>query len=609
MKKRKKINMKMNNGITIVALVITIIIMLILAGVTIKGITADNGLIGRTKESKKLAEIDSEKEEINLATVNAMNKGKYGSLEEKNLEEALKNKIGEGQTEVIKDDKNFVVKIEKSKRYYRIDEVGNVDGPIEIIIDEMPGDITKGNKEAGKTEGNPYIINCIEDLVAVSIATNGGNTELEIEMKNGDKMKGIQRSNYNGKYIVLNRTLDFNSELSYTNPERTDFGDINQDGKIENIKTELTSKEGRGFIPIQSFCGTFDGKENEIRNLYEDTTNLEGSVQAGLFGGTGKTVIKNVGITGKITGKWFAGGVIANAYGETIIENCYNKADITGATMVGGVVGYSGGQFKIIKCRNYGNVTITGSSWSAAGAGGISGSGKGRQNNIGTVEKCENYGDVKGNYFCAGILGTAEYMNISGCKNYGNITTTNKNKSAGGIIGWHNYAPVDIINCANNKKIFSDLSAGGIVGHSAGASVDNDLLLNIKNCYNAGELASSNQCGGIIGNQGTTCKTNYINIENCYNIGKSNSTKYGGIIGNVYTSTRTETKTNITNAYYLSTIANSGIINGTYTGEIESKDETYMKSKTFVDLLNQNIGENSEWKRWKQGENGYPEFE
>lgn len=608
MEKRLKINKKRNSGITIVALVITIVIMLILAGVTIQGITSDNGLIGRTKGTKKLAEIDSEKEEISLATVNAMGEGKNGSLEEKKLQESLKNKIGEGQTELIKDDKNFVVKIEKSKRYYRIDEAGNVEGPIEIIIDEMPGDITKGNKDAGKTEENPYIINCIEDLVAVSIATNGGNTDLEIEMKNGDKMKGIQRSNYNGKYIALNRTLDFNSELSYTNPERTDFGDINQDGKIENIKTELTSKEGRGFIPINNYSGTFDGKENEIRNLYEDTTNLEGSVTVGLFNGVGKILIKNLGVTGSLKGNWFAGGIVANAEGITI-ENCYNKADITGATMVGGIIGSSNGKFSIIKCKNYGNITISGSSWSAAGAGGISGSGKGRQNSIGTVVECENYGEVKGNYFCAGILGTAEYMNINGCKNYGNITTTNKNKSAGGIVGWHNYAPVDIINCSNNKMILSDLSAGGIVGHSAGASIANDLLLNIKNCYNTGELVSNNQCGGIIGNQGVTCKTNYINIENCYNIGKSNSTKYGAIMGTIYTSTRTETKTNLVNVYYLSSVANSGIISGTYTGEIESKDEEYMKSKLFVDQLNQNIGENSDWSKWKQGKNGYPEFE
>ena len=593
-------NMKMNNGITIVALVITIIIMLILAGVTIQGITADNGLIGRTKESKKLAEIDSEKEEINLATVNAMNKGQYGSLEEKNLEEALKNKIGEGQTEVIKDDKNFVVKIEKSNRYYRIDEVGNVDGPIEIIVDEMPGDITKGNKEAGKTEENPYIINCIEDLVAVSIATNGGNTELEIEMKNGDKMKGIPSNSYKEKYIVLNRTLDFNSELSYTNSERTDFGDINQDGKIENIKTELTSKEERGFIPIQSFYGTFDGKENEIRNIYEDTTNLEGTVQVGLFGTALNANIKNLEVTGELIGTWFAGGIVANSSGNTNVENCCNRANITGVTMVGGIAGNGG---SITNSVNYGNIKIESSSWGNGGAGGIVGDG-------GDVSSSINYGQVQGNCHSGGIMGTAaNNITISDCYNFGKVLIPANRDCAGGIVGHHRSATLNITNCINKGDISSNWRTGGIVGDSGGGNWEWNLRINIKNSCNIGNIKSLDVVGGIIGNQGTVCTSNYINIENCYNIGKCNSAKYGAIIGDIYTSSKTETKTNITNAYYLSTIANSGIINGTYTGEIESKDETYMKSKTFVDLLNQNIGENSEWKRWKQGENGYPEFE
>mgnify|MGYP004619481191 CR=1 FL=1 len=34
-----------------------------------------------------------------------------------------------------------------------------------------------------------------------------------------------------------------------------------------------------------------------------------------------------------------------------------------------------------------------------------------------------------------------------------------------------------------------------------------------------------------------------------------------------------------------------------------------MKSKEIIDLLNSNIGENAEWKKWKQSEEGYPTFE
>lgn len=44
--------MKEQKGITLVALVITIIILLILAGISIASITSDNGLFTRAKQAK-----------------------------------------------------------------------------------------------------------------------------------------------------------------------------------------------------------------------------------------------------------------------------------------------------------------------------------------------------------------------------------------------------------------------------------------------------------------------------------------------------------------------------------------------------------------------------
>ena len=42
-----KLNLKERNGITLIALVITIIVLLILAGVTIATLTGDNGILGK----------------------------------------------------------------------------------------------------------------------------------------------------------------------------------------------------------------------------------------------------------------------------------------------------------------------------------------------------------------------------------------------------------------------------------------------------------------------------------------------------------------------------------------------------------------------------------
>ena len=57
---------KANNGITLIALVITIIVLLILAGVTIATLTGENGILTKANEGKEQTEISSEKEIISL---------------------------------------------------------------------------------------------------------------------------------------------------------------------------------------------------------------------------------------------------------------------------------------------------------------------------------------------------------------------------------------------------------------------------------------------------------------------------------------------------------------------------------------------------------------
>ena len=54
-------------GITLIALVITIIVLLILAGVTIAMVLGPNGIINRAKESKNTTEQASQNEQTDLA--------------------------------------------------------------------------------------------------------------------------------------------------------------------------------------------------------------------------------------------------------------------------------------------------------------------------------------------------------------------------------------------------------------------------------------------------------------------------------------------------------------------------------------------------------------
>lgn len=159
------------NGITLIALAVTIIVLLILAGISIGALKGDNGIIGQAKGGKDSAEISEEKEIIEVSVVQAIDEDVYGNITTDIFRKKLNNNTGEGKTEVIDNRDTIVARFIEKNRYYEIDKDGNIDGPKELIKDENAGDLSKGGKAEGSEE-KPYEINCIEDLVTFSIMVN-----------------------------------------------------------------------------------------------------------------------------------------------------------------------------------------------------------------------------------------------------------------------------------------------------------------------------------------------------------------------------------------------------------------------------------------------------
>ena len=97
----EKLNEK--NGITLIALVITIIVLLILAGVSIAMLTGENGILTQAQNAKNQTEEAEIKERIKLA-VNAarISDNGYEELGQNNLQEEMDKEFGEGET-VIRD--------------------------------------------------------------------------------------------------------------------------------------------------------------------------------------------------------------------------------------------------------------------------------------------------------------------------------------------------------------------------------------------------------------------------------------------------------------------------------------------------------------------------
>ena len=61
-----KINLKQRNGITLIALVITIVVLLILAGVTIAMLTGENGILGKATTAKAKSAEEEAREKVSL---------------------------------------------------------------------------------------------------------------------------------------------------------------------------------------------------------------------------------------------------------------------------------------------------------------------------------------------------------------------------------------------------------------------------------------------------------------------------------------------------------------------------------------------------------------
>ena len=114
------------HGITLIALVVTIIILLILAGITVGAITGENGIIGEASNAKMQTEISQEKEIIDTASTIAMGKNKYGEITKENLDKELDKNPGSGKysSEIING--GILVTFTESERKYIIDEEGEV---------------------------------------------------------------------------------------------------------------------------------------------------------------------------------------------------------------------------------------------------------------------------------------------------------------------------------------------------------------------------------------------------------------------------------------------------------------------------------------------------
>ena len=258
----KKISIK-EKGITLIALVITIIVLLILAGVTIATLTEDNGILTRATETKEETEIGDEKEKVELSAVGALAKDNGGEIKRNNLNYELTSYIGaEGTDYTLSESETapFVVTYSDSGRSYIIDENGNVSEYVDIsedvkigdYVDYAPDNVDEAYDKFGETYSG-YANGDIgqDDTLRWRILNinNDGTVDLISDKQTSIVVTFVGARGYNNAVYLLN---DY-CKTMYSNSSK---GAVARSINIEDIQNKMKVNEETGKKAYEDFTSS-----------------------------------------------------------------------------------------------------------------------------------------------------------------------------------------------------------------------------------------------------------------------------------------------------------------------------------------------------------------
>ena len=114
-----------NSGITLIALVITIIVLLILARVSIAMLTGENGILIQATNAREKTTKAEEEEKIKMAVMGSSvdNTGYVDILDETSFKNELANQFGSQSLDVLANgDGSFIITIEDTQRKYYVND-------------------------------------------------------------------------------------------------------------------------------------------------------------------------------------------------------------------------------------------------------------------------------------------------------------------------------------------------------------------------------------------------------------------------------------------------------------------------------------------------------
>lgn len=249
---------KSNKGITLLSLVITIIIMLILAGVVITLTLGNNGLIGKTKEAKEETDKQTAIEQINLKITNSITKKYAEEQRDPTLQELANDFCEDNEIEYVEltskklasldkieigENKSFFTKLKKYPYEFEINsslKIIKIDGKQETNI--------SGSNGTGNTNASIGDSTIIEDIELVVSFNNGEYLELTCNVKtvndveiagyafliNGEVKKYCTENvvNIDGLTLDTNYTVSVIAMDKSGNMKKTDNTEVKTQNKV-----------------------------------------------------------------------------------------------------------------------------------------------------------------------------------------------------------------------------------------------------------------------------------------------------------------------------------------------------------------------------------------
>lgn len=277
--------LKKENGITLVSLVVTIILLLILAGITISALSGENGLLEKAKQSGE----------------------KYAKAQ---AEEDIKLVLNEWKIEKISSNKTFVEFLDSKTESKEIDDYEVLeDGNIEIykngyvILVDLDGNILEGPQKAG---AKPKISN-------ISIKLEDGTEPTEYSQEVGTPLViSFDTEIEGGEITSIEPSVPYKTDGTELEKKFVVTGKVKNDYYTKTIMVNLKNK--------------YKLKEPVITPSTTEWTNQDIIVEVD-YGNIDSTYTKEISIDGGKTYNLYTGVV-------TIEKNTVIKARIMGQVEV-----------------------------------------------------------------------------------------------------------------------------------------------------------------------------------------------------------------------------------------------------------------------------------